>query len=179
MDSKEPRPEGADVPGFGIVRDLTQLKTHGSASVAELREFLAQTRGRGPQEVLGMLAGSHLLRNVALATVAALAIFVVGTIIPWWMGLASPDNQSSAKTPAAAKTAASAPVEAKQGGKSPAEQPVPHKPAAPTVPAAEAKVHPSDADKAVKVMGLGETKVADPKKNPLEKGLDNLLDKLE
>ena len=38
---------------------------------------------------------------------------------------------------------------------------------------------PADAEKAIKVMGLDDTKVADPKKNPLEKSLDNLLDKIE
>ena len=57
MDSTKPTSDEPATPGFGIARDLQQLKTHSAASVAELREFLAQMRGRRPQEVLGLVAG--------------------------------------------------------------------------------------------------------------------------
>jgi hypothetical protein len=172
MDSTKPTPEGPETPGFGVARDLRQLKTHGAASVAELREFLARTRGRSPQQVLGMLAGSHLLRSIGVAAAGALVVLVVCTIVPWWMG----DSPAGSTPPAKASTAA--PVEARSGVEPTFEPPTPSTPAAPA-PAAEAKPSPADAEKAVQVMGLGETKVADPKKNPLEKNLDNLLDKLE
>ena len=84
MDGTKPTPEKPAAPGFGIARDLRQLQTHGAAGVAELREFLAQTRGRRPQEVLGLVAGSHLMRSVAVATVGAVVLLAVGTVGPWW-----------------------------------------------------------------------------------------------
>jgi len=160
---------------FILARDLKQLKTHGAASVAELREFLAQTRGRSPQEVLGMLAGSHLLRSIGVATVGALVMMVVGTIVPWWMG----NPPAGTKPGAATKPPALAPAEAKKAEIPPVERPAASPPAASNTAAAELQPTPADAAKAVKVMGLGETKLSDPKKNPLEKSLDNLLDKLE
>ena len=48
-----------------------------------------------------------------------------------------------------------------------------------TADAANPKPSPADAKKAVDVMGLGDTKAADPKSNPLEKNVDKLLDGLE
>jgi len=80
MDSTKPTPEQPAMPGFGIARDLRHLKTHSAASVAELREFLAQTRGRRPQEVLGLVAGSHLMRSVAVATLGAVLVLTVGSV---------------------------------------------------------------------------------------------------
>ena len=175
MDSTEPTPEGPQMPGFGIARDLKQLKTHGSASVAELRQFLAHARARRPEEVLGMLAGSRLLRSIGVATVGVLVIFVVGTIVPWWMGGPPAGTAPASKAAVATQAAAPAPGDAKKAEKPVAEPPAP----AASAPAAAAKPSPVDAEKAVQVMGLGETKTADPKKNPLEKSLDKLLDKLE
>jgi hypothetical protein len=179
MTSTKSAPEGPDLPGFGIARDLRQLKTHGTASVAELREFLAQTRGRRPQEVLGMVAGSHLMRSVALATVGALVILVVGSVVPWWLSGSSPGAKPAAKAATASPAATGAPAEAKPGKEPSAERLTPPAPATPDPLTAAAKPSPADTEKAVKVMGLGETKIADPKTNPLEKRLDDLLDKME
>ena len=172
MDSTKPAPEQPAMPGFGIARDLRHLKTHSAASVAELREFLAQRRGRRPQEVLGLVAGSHLMRSVAAATVGAVVVLVVGTVVPWWLNQLSPDPSAVGKPsvpPQAAATTA-APPEVKRPEQPPAESPA---------PAAEATPSQADAEKAIKVMGLDDTKVSDPKKNPLENSLDNLLDKIE
>ena len=182
MDSKNPAPEGPQTPGFGIARDLRQLKTHGAASVAELREFLAQARGRRPEEVLGMLAGSRLLWNVGAATVGVLAILVVGTLVPWWLGGPPAGAAPAAKAAAALKAVAASAAQAKPSGQSPAAQPAQTSApssAAAVATAGDAKPSPADAEKAVKAMGLGDTKTADPKKNPMEKSLDKLLDKLE
>jgi hypothetical protein len=177
MGTTKPTPEQPSLPGFGIVRDLQRLKTHGTASVAELREFLAQTRGRSPQEVLGMVAGSQLMRSIAVATVGAVVVLVVGTVGPWWW-YGAPAGAKPAAKPAVAPQAA-APAPAAPAKSAPAEQLKPTGPAAPAAATADSQPSPADAEKAVKVMGLGETKVADPNKNPLEKSLDNLLDKLE
>lgn len=171
MDSTKPTPEQPAMPGFGVARDLRHLKTHSAASVAELREFLAQTRGRRPQEVLGLVAGSQLMRSVAVATVGAVLVLIVGTVVPWWLNGLSPEAMSGTKPSEPPKAAAAtATPEATRSEQPPAESPA---------PAVDATPSQADAEKAIKVMGLDDTKAADPKKNPLENSLDNLLDKIE
>ena len=156
MDSTKPTPDGPATPGFGIARDLRQLKTHSAASVAELREFLAQMRGRRPQEVLGLVAGSHLMRSVAVATVGAVLILAVGSVVPWWL------NRLSADSASAAKPGHRPPRPPRRRRRPRQPEPRPAEPPAPA-PAADATPSPADAEKAIKVMGLGDTKVADPK----------------
>lgn len=171
MDSTQPTPERPAMPGFGVARDLRHLKTHSAASVAELREFLAQTRGRRPQEVLGLVAGNQLMRSVAVATLGAVVVLVVCTVVPWWLNRLSADS-AAAKPREPPQTAAAtvATPEAKRPEQTPAESPA---------PTADATPSQADAEKAIKVLGLDDTKAADPKKNPLENSLDNLLDKIE
>ena len=41
-------------------RELRNLHANGSASLAELREFLAELKGRKPQEVIGIVSASLL-----------------------------------------------------------------------------------------------------------------------
>jgi cytoskeletal protein RodZ len=176
MEKNQPTPDGPALPGFGIARDVQQLKTHSAASAAELREFLQQMRARRPQEVLGLIAGSHLIRNIALATVGTLVILVVGTVGPWWLNQLAADSSSAAKRSTPPQAAASAPAPARKPEK-PTDEPPPA--ATPTSTATDTKPSAADAEQAIKVMGLDDTKIADPKKNPLEKTLDNLLDKLE
>jgi len=177
MSGTKPAIEKPEPHGVGIARDLKQLKTHGTASLSELREFLARTQGRSPQEVLGLLAGSHLLRSIGAATVGVVVILVVGTVVPWWMSGSPADSKPAAKASPAAGQSAAGPAEVKEGEKAAAERAAPAAP--PGSAPADVAPSPADAEKAIQVMGLGETKVADPKKNPLEKNLDNLLDKLE
>ena len=70
-----------------------------------------------------------------------------------------------------------------QGGNSPANAegtPSASAPAPSDAASNEVGVVPGspDAKKAVEIMGLGDTKAADPKTNPLENDLDDLLDDL-
>jgi len=156
---------------FGVTRDLRKLKANASASLGELREFLAETRGRSPQEVLGMVAGSALVRCIGWAVVGTVILLIVGTLGPYLIW--GPPKARAAKP----RPAAAAPAVAKAQPAAPAQAAAP----AAASPAAGAADQPSpeDAKKAMKVMGLGETKTADPKTNPMDKKLDNLLDKLE
>ena len=172
MDTPKQSPEATETSSIGIVRDVRQLRGHGEATAAELREFLAQTRGRSPQEVLGVVAGSRLTRSIALATVGTVFVLAVGTIVPWLLDRATSAGESPAKA-AVADTAATAKTD-------PAEA----TPRAPAPVASEADLanpqpSPADAEKAVEAMGLGDTKTADPKSNPLEDTLDNLLNNLK
>ncbi|HOD83912.1 MAG: hypothetical protein BWX88_01019 [Planctomycetes bacterium ADurb.Bin126] len=154
--------------GKGVSRDLRRLKANASASLGELREFLTQTRGRSPQEVLGMVAGSALVRCIGWAVVGTVILLIVGTVGPYLIW--GPPKARAAKP----RPAAAAPAVAKAQPAAPAQA------AAPASAAGAAdQPSPEDAKKAMKVMGLGETKAADPNTNPMDKKLDNLLDKLE
>ncbi len=161
----------SDKGTFGVSRDLRRLKTNASASLGELREFLAQTRGRSPQQVLGMVAGSALVRCIGWAVVGTVILLIVGTVGPYLIW-GPPKARAARPRPAAAAPAAPS---AQPAGSAQAASPASASPAT----SATDQPSPDDAKKAVKVMGLGETKTADPKNNPMEKKLDNLLDKLE
>lgn len=157
-------------PGTGgIVRDLRRLKSDGSASVAELREFLKDVKGKSPQEMLGLVAKSGLTRSITLATFLFAVLLAALTLIPYGMQAreAKSPETPSAQEPAAETTAAQAVDEA------------PKPDTAATTPAEETNGVPSDPEHALEVLGIGETRAADPDKNPLEDKLNNLLDGVE
>ncbi len=145
-------PSALDVTG-----DFRNLKTHGTASLEELKEFLGKLRGKSPQEVIGIVSSSLLIQSTAIATlltIVFMAVFTVGPYVIW-----GPPKAKSSQMPAAAATPAPA--------------------ASVTATSVEKKSsEPTEEDtaKAVKAMGMDETKSADPKANPLEKDFDKLLD---
>ena len=141
------------------ITDFRNLKEHGGASLGELKEFLTTLRGRSPQEVIGIVKTSLLIQSLAIATVATIAFLFVFTVAPyviWGPPVAQKPKkfQPVATQPAAPAPTIGAKAEAKPEG----------------APSNE------DAAKAVKAMGMDETKGADPKTNPLEKDFDKLLD---
>jgi hypothetical protein len=150
-------------------RDMKNLHANGSASLSELREFLAGLKTRKPQEVIGIVSASLLMQSMALATAATVGILVVFSVGPYLIYGAPQAKASTAKGAKPASAMAS-----------PAGDPK----GTPTANAnatldTPAKSGP-DAAKAVKAMGLDETKPADPKKNPLDSpNLDKLLDGLD
>jgi hypothetical protein len=148
-----------------MLHDVKNLKESGGASLEELREFLKTLKSRNPQEVIGIVKTSLLIQSLvisSLATVAFMAIFTVGPYLVYGPDkpTSAPRKGTVAAVPAAAET--SAPTSA-----------------AATAPADKGSVGAPDVEKAAKVMGLDETRPADPKKNPLDKpDLDKLLDGL-
>ena len=147
-------PSTLDVTG-----DFRNLRTHGSASLEELKGFLGTLRGKSPQEVIGIVSSSLLIQSTAIATVITFVVMVVFTVGPYLIW--GPPKAKPAQMPAAAvvpSTPTSATTAAKTETKSDG------------TPSSE------DAAKAVKAMGMDESKVADPKANPLEKDFDKLLD---
>jgi hypothetical protein len=158
-------------------RELRNLHANGSASLAELREFLAELKGRKPQEVIGIVSASLLAQSMviaALATVALLAVFTVGPYLIYG--------------PPQAKAATGKKAEAKATAESQSD-PRPAAAAAGAGSAATAAAAPSsdapqnagpDVERATKAMGLDEARPADPKKNPLDSpNLDKLLDGID
>ena len=86
----------------GVAGDLRRLKSDGVASAAELREFLGNLKGRSPEDVMGAVAQSNLVRSIGLATVGCLGLMAVLTIIPYLLR----DSSSSV----AANSSVAAPV---------------------------------------------------------------------
>ncbi len=150
-------------PAPGLFRDVSTLKENGSLTLVELREFLARLKGRSPQEVIGIVSTSLLIRSLLLATFATAAILAVFTVGPYFVY--GPVNQPKV-SPAKAAAAAAAELAREQPNRS-----------APSETANADGNGTPDVERAAKAMGLDETKSADPKKNPLDgPDFDKLLD---
>ena len=149
---------------IGLTKDIRRLKESGSASVAELREFLKSLKARNPQEVIGIVSSSLLVQSLGISCVITVVLMVVFTAGPYFVYGPTKPNAVAAK-PSATTGSRAASDGAASTGNSPS--------------AGTAASGVRDAENAVKVMGLDETKSADPKKNPLDKpDIDKLLDGL-
>lgn len=134
------------------MRELENVKQNGAASIEELKDFLSKLQGRSPQEVVGIVSASLLVRSMVISTLGVLAILVIFTLGPYVMYGPPQAKKTAAVPPAAAAPAPAAAESAKS------EEPV------------------DDKMKALQKMGIDETKTAKPDENPLDKKFDNLLD---
>ena len=151
-----------------VTGDMQRLKSDASASVDELREFVAGLKGRSPQEVLGIVTGNSLIQGTIQATVLCVVVLAAATVGPWM--LAGED----AGTAQAAAAEAEAPADAVE------------EPAADAADTAVAATDDTatgtgavDPTSAAAAMGIDEVKSAAPAANPLDANLDNLLDALD
>ena len=151
--------EKSQPTGGGMRRVLSD----GSESMAELREFMGQMQGKSPNEVLGAVANSSLLRSTLLAAVGfAVILFGLSIVVHY----TKPEKKK--------KAAAAAPSTPKPSRKA-EDQTAPPK-ADEQQPQKAADATGTKEDKTLKNLGHDESKQTDPKKNPLENSLDNLLD---
>ena len=161
MSSKGKDQIAAARASFGPLNDLSSVRSNGSASLSELREFLGTLHGKSPQEVIGIVSTSLLVQSMLIAVAGTLAILLVFTLGPYLV-YGPPQARQAKKasaTPAAAQPAATAAAAA-----TPAE-------------GTAAATGQPDVEAAAKVMGIDEAKPADPTKNPLDNpNLDKLLD---
>lgn len=134
--------------------DLRELKSNSSATVAELRQFLSELKGRSPQEMLGMVAASQLFRALILSTLLVAGAILALTAIPYFL---APEEEPAAAPVATNPEPAPAPE--------PAPEPAPAEP----VP------EPDLLDN----LGVGEELPAPPNKNPLEDSGEDFLEDLE
>jgi hypothetical protein len=161
----------------GPTRELRNLHANGSASLGELREFLAGLKGRKPQEVIGIVSASLLAQSMVLATLATIALLAVFTVGPYL--LYGPSKAKSAADKAGGKAAAK-PASGSQSATAGATTN-----SSATNDGSKGKVEASaspgvDVERATKALGIDETKPSDPKKNPLDSpNLDKLLDGLD
>jgi hypothetical protein len=147
METNKPR------AGFGPLKDLHNLQQNGSASLAELKEFLGKLQGRSPQEVVGLVSTSMMVQSMVIATLGTIALLAVFTIGPYIV-YGAPQVKQNARPPVAAAAPAASPAETAKTDE----------------PALD------DKTKALQKMGIDETKTAKPDENPLDKKFDNLLD---
>lgn len=84
-----------------LTRDVKSIARNGSASIGELREFMARMKGKGAGEVLGEIAKSGLMRGILLSCAIFSVLLVGWTVISFLWGLASPSNPVQSTLPAA------------------------------------------------------------------------------
>ena len=147
----------ADRRGSGIGREIRNVRVNGAASLQELREFVSTLKGRRPQEVMGVVAGSGLIQGILISIVGSLMVLFLATAIPYFML----DEEPVAKKPPAPAKASN--DSRQKSGKT-------------RQPESSASDTTQTGDPVLDSLGIGETRNASPDENPLEKKLDNLLD---
>jgi hypothetical protein len=111
--NSEPAPMG---------RKLRRLGADVVASGDELREFLQQFRGKSPQEVLGLVASSGLVRATCMAAAGCVVLVAVFTVLPYAWGRAFGRAGSSAADVAAMDRSSAVPpggASSSEGGRQP------------------------------------------------------------
>lgn len=148
----------------GVAGQMSRLKHHSGATASELREFIHTMKGKNPQQMLGMIAQSDLVRSTAIATVMFAVLLMIFTIGPAIMSgdsnkadAASPaekqqNDEKQAKAKAKNTKAKVASKDANTKGKQPTAV-IPGK--------------GKDGD-ILNALDIGGTKKADPTKNPLD-----------
>jgi hypothetical protein len=159
--SKEPTTTSSS---SGVPGELRRLKDNGSASAAELREFVGALRGKSTRELLGEVAKSKLVSSVGVATLAFVVLLAIATVVPYMLRGEPVAAKPAAASPADRNAAATASAAAPTGQKTPGDAASVNDPSQPNIARAAA------------ALGIDETKTAAPDKNPLEDDLDNLLD---
>jgi hypothetical protein len=132
--------------------DLRELRDNSHATVQEIQSFLRELKGKGPQEMLGMVAASSLFRSLVLSSAIVVGGILLFTAIPYFM-----DGEEKA-APVAEKPA---PAE------TPVETPKPIEPSGKTAP------------DPLSNLGVGEELSAPSDTNPLDDKGDDFLRDLE
>ena len=148
--------------------DFKKLGRNSQAVVGELREFLANLKGKSPKEMMGAVAESSLAQSLLISTVMMTILVFALSAIPYLLK----DEQASAEAAEKGTTAednraeqSNAPSGAGESSSSEA--------------GAVQETAPSKTpeQKTADILGVGE--VADPDSNPLDSGGDDLLDGLD
>ena len=132
--------------------DLRELRQNSHATVQEIQAFLRELKGKGPQEMLGVVAASNLFRSLVISTTIVVGGILFFTAIPYFAG----DDEKKAPAPIAESKAPEKATES-----------------APEKPAAEPAPDP------LSKLGVGEELSAPPNTNPLDDKGDDFLKDLE
>lgn len=142
----------SDPPLVSTRAELRNLRNNSQATVDELKAFLAEMKGKSPQEMLGMVATNQLFRATIHSLILIGGLIAIFTVIPYL-------------------TREEAPVETEPEvteNSAPAEEPA--------APEEEPVEEPADP---LEKLGVGEEKQAPPEVNPLDGNTDSFLDELE
>ena len=132
--------------------DLRELRQNSHATVQEIQAFLRELKGKGPQEMLGVVAASNLFRSLVISTTIVVGGILCFTAIPYFAS----DDEKKAPAPIAESKAPEKATES-----------------APEKPAAEPAPDP------LSKLGVGEELSAPPNTNPLDDKGDDFLKDLE
>lgn len=171
MDQTREHLEQQPKPSSGIKGDMQRLKSDAGATAEEVRDFIANLKGRSPQEVLGAVSESGLIQATVQATFACIVLLVALTVVPWWFDDGLTDGERAAVVMTAEMVADSASAEAEVATDSTSES-------TQDSPSSDTPTD-NDAARAAAAMKIDETVVTDPKTNPLDGNLDKLLDGLD
>lgn len=171
MDQTREQLERQTKPSTGISGDLQRLKSDASSTADEVREFISTLKGRSPQEVLGVVSESGLVRATFQAAVACSVLLAVFTVVPWTL-------KSDEPVASAAESPAADPETAEDAAANPESSASTETASAQPRSSTDAPTG-SDAARAAAAMKIDETVVTDPKTNPLDGNLDKLLDGLD
>ena len=79
-----------------VARDFSRAKRDAGAASTEFKQFMTELRGRSPQEVLGAVAQSDLIRSTLVATFLIVGVLMAATLVPWVMAGDKPATKSTA-----------------------------------------------------------------------------------
>lgn len=169
MDETRKQLEQPTATSTGLAADMKRMKSDASSTAEEVREFIANLKGRSPQEVLGAVSESGLVQATIQATFGCMAVLVVCTIAPWAL-----NSEEAAAVAAEAETAAAPPEVSEDTTTEPSTETASTDSAAGGDGSEE-----TDTARAAAAMKIDETVITDPKSNPLDGNLDKLLDGLD
>ena len=149
---------------------MQRLKSDAGQTAEEVRDFIANLKGRSPQEVLGAVSESGLVQATVQATFGCVVLLAALTVVPWAMKSDEPVVAAESEPPASEST-----VEVSDAS---ATEPAAEVASMESQPGNESPSN-SDAARAAAAMKIDETVVTDPKTNPLDGNLDKLLDGLD
>ena len=160
---EQPQPNGGG---------MRRVMNDSSESISELREFMSNLRGKNPQEVLGQVANSSLVQSTMVSAIGFLVVIVGLSVTTHYWKQAFAGEQ-----PAVAEAAESeAPANASDAADSLGDNQPADSSGDADAATGDATVTTKSGDPTLDNLGIGDAKAADPKKNPLEDSLDNLLD---
>lgn len=161
-----PPSDNSSSPGplVSTKRELRNLGANSQATAAELKAFLAELKGRSPQEMLGIVAASQLFRSLVLSSIAVLVLILVFTIIPYLMG-----DQGTGKMRNS---------DIAQPGPTQMAQPAPTD-TNPERGETMDNTLQGENQPDLSPLGVNEEKTAPPNENPLDSDNDNFLDGLD
>ena len=148
--------------------DFKKLGRNSQAVVGELREFLANLKGKSPKEMMGAVAESSLAQSLLISTVMMTILVFALSAIPYYLK----DEQASAEAAEKGTAAEDNPTEQSNAPSSAGERSSGEEGSV-----QETAPSKTPEQKTADILGVGE--VADPDSNPLDSGGDDLLDGLD